>query len=260
MGRMMKLNKVSRLARAGMGASVVAALSVCGLVSLASATIYYATYKGTVTSDSDQLGIFGAAGSTNIYVGEAFTARYTLNIPSGIYVNNPGYRYYYGGGYYGSANPVVSAVATFGDKSYSLDFADIGEVSAQSIPKSKSIPGYRKLSDDIEEYGGCSVYCDDEFIQSDVAGISDNIPYTLTGPATYKLTAGDHGYQAINIYSAQDIYTGGNQFNTSVIANVSSVTLISSVPEPSTWAMLILGFSGLGVAMRSRRKPAFVAV
>jgi hypothetical protein len=31
-----------------------------------------------------------------------------------------------------------------------------------------------------------------------------------------------------------------------------------SVPEPSTWAMLLLGFAGLGFAFhRSRRKPAF---
>lgn len=29
-----------------------------------------------------------------------------------------------------------------------------------------------------------------------------------------------------------------------------------SVPEPATWAMMMLGFSGLGMAMRSRRKQA----
>jgi hypothetical protein len=28
------------------------------------------------------------------------------------------------------------------------------------------------------------------------------------------------------------------------------------VPEPSTWAMMLLGFGGMGVAMRRRRKPA----
>jgi hypothetical protein len=40
---------------------------------------------------------------------------------------------------------------------------------------------------------------------------------------------------------------------------VGGVTLLSaSVPEPSTWAMMLLGFAGLGFAFRrSRRKAAF---
>jgi hypothetical protein len=31
---------------------------------------------------------------------------------------------------------------------------------------------------------------------------------------------------------------------------------IQAVPEPATWAMMLVGFGGLGAAMRSRRKPA----
>ena len=32
-----------------------------------------------------------------------------------------------------------------------------------------------------------------------------------------------------------------------------------SVPEPTTWALMVIGFGGLGAALRSRRKPAPVA-
>jgi hypothetical protein len=36
---------------------------------------------------------------------------------------------------------------------------------------------------------------------------------------------------------------------------------ISAVPEPSTWAMLILGFAGVGfMAYRRKSKPALMAV
>jgi hypothetical protein len=36
-------------------------------------------------------------------------------------------------------------------------------------------------------------------------------------------------------------------------------TPASAVPEPSTWAMMLLGFAGLGFAFRqSRRKMSFV--
>ena len=38
-----------------------------------------------------------------------------------------------------------------------------------------------------------------------------------------------------------------------------SVTEISDVPEPSTWAMMILGFAGIGfMAYRRKSKPALM--
>ena len=35
---------------------------------------------------------------------------------------------------------------------------------------------------------------------------------------------------------------------------------LSSIPEPSTWAMMVIGFAGLGYAAfyRSRKAPAFI--
>jgi hypothetical protein len=33
----------------------------------------------------------------------------------------------------------------------------------------------------------------------------------------------------------------------------------SSVPEPATWTLALVGFGGLGAALRSRRRPALVA-
>jgi hypothetical protein len=30
--------------------------------------------------------------------------------------------------------------------------------------------------------------------------------------------------------------------------------IFAAVPEPETWAMMLVGFGGLGAAMRSRRK------
>jgi hypothetical protein len=39
--------------------------------------------------------------------------------------------------------------------------------------------------------------------------------------------------------------------------NTGSLTLeVSSVPEPSTWAMMILGFAGIGFMTYRRRKSA----
>jgi hypothetical protein len=39
---------------------------------------------------------------------------------------------------------------------------------------------------------------------------------------------------------------------------ITSVTDVPAVPEPATWAMILLGFAGLGFAFRqSRRKVSF---
>ena len=39
-----------------------------------------------------------------------------------------------------------------------------------------------------------------------------------------------------------------------------TMTAITAVPEPSTWAMLILGFAGIGfMAYRRKSKPALMA-
>jgi hypothetical protein len=41
---------------------------------------------------------------------------------------------------------------------------------------------------------------------------------------------------------------------------VSGNASFYAVPEPSTWAMMLLGFTGIGMAMRRRRRPALAQV
>ena len=42
---------------------------------------------------------------------------------------------------------------------------------------------------------------------------------------------------------------------TSSFVTASSTAAVAAVPEPATWAMMLLGFGGVGVALRRRRKP-----
>lgn len=92
---------------------------------------------------------------------------------------------------------------------------------------------------------------------------------------TYTAGAGD---PAIHYYSVKqgDVYvlfydpnpiTSGSVNLSTYFPNnpgFSHITFFDStnrgVPEPATWAMMLLGFGGIGVAMRRRRKPALAQV
>ena len=42
-----------------------------------------------------------------------------------------------------------------------------------------------------------------------------------------------------------------------LLANLTAST--TAVPEPATWALMLIGIGGLGAALRSSRKSALVA-
>lgn len=61
-------------------------------------------------------------------------------------------------------------------------------------------------------------------------------------------------------WNTNDLVVGNNSTpSLSHIIYVGSATVPGGVPEPATWAMMILGFFGLGGALRSRRKGAGLA-
>ena len=78
-------------------------------------------------------------------------------------------------------------------------------------------------------------------------------PLSFTVGASSPLTLASLGF---NVYNGQNIYFTSDL----VIANGSTgnvgATLVTtpSVPEPATWAMMLMGFGATGVAMRRRRR------
>ena len=75
---------------------------------------------------------------------------------------------------------------------------------------------------------------------------SDGV-HSFWTPLGFRFTAPTSGLATVEFLS---LNAGGNPCCGNEITNVAL-----SVPEPATWAMMLVGFGGLGVAMRSRRKP-----
>ena len=102
-----------------------------------------------------------------------------------------------------------------------------------------------------------------------------NIGFTLVGPGGSTLGTDTVSVNGNGTYSTPSgflaampgTYTwntmyvpGGDVNNVQVFAMPETVTVGSAVPEPSTWAMMLVGFAGLGFAFRrSRRKVSFAS-
>jgi hypothetical protein len=85
---------------------------------------------------------------------------------------------------------------------------------------------------------------------------------SFNGPILYDLTNGS-AFAGWAVTSATQPYTSAYLTSSAVGLNFEgelyggSVTISGAVPEPSTWAMMLLGFAGVGfVAYRRKSKPA----
>lgn len=94
-------------------------------------------------------------------------------------------------------------------------------------------------------------------------------PVAITAGATYYLginSATANGQYVVAYGDGNPYPTGVASFNGSILGpnydltfrTYSDTGLTAAVPEPSTWAMLILGFAGVGF-MAYRRKPRSMA-
>ena len=82
------------------------------------------------------------------------------------------------------------------------------------------------------------------------------------GPGASSPLAGPLSFHVANvtIASFNDPNSGGNLFSTDIIGNngntgVVAANAVPAVPEPSTWAMVIFGFLGVGFLKYRRQNP-----
>jgi hypothetical protein len=84
-------------------------------------------------------------------------------------------------------------------------------------------------------------------------GSADPSSFSFKATGTAPLTLDFNTVGANHIYFASDIV--GANGNT---GNVGATLLAGGVPEPASWALMLIGFGSLGAALRHRRSQALV--
>lgn len=82
-------------------------------------------------------------------------------------------------------------------------------------------------------------------------GFSGPLSFTVSSSGALSLASlGFNTIGANNIFFTSDVVNANG-----LTGNVGAVRAAPAVPEPATWAMMLIGFAGTGVALR-RRRPA----
>ena len=83
-------------------------------------------------------------------------------------------------------------------------------------------------------------------------GSTDQLGFDISGFSGAGYFSVNDSFYGINLATGGATLIGG--LGTRGITGIT----IAAVPEPATWAMMLMGFAGIGVALRRRRRPALI--
>lgn len=226
------------------------ALAVALAAAPASAAIMKATYVGHVYDGIDYAGVFGQAGAD--LAGSAFEFSVTYDTAAGIIgsVNTPGIT---------ALNLYTTATAPAVSSTYRIGATTVSPAGlngyypfAAQVAHFDAGLGYTAS---ICNYSGAS----DNSAFAACFSTNDAIPDDLVTPFTATTSTFPSFVQGRFI-------GGGGPANTYVLYGTpesvvvtklgDSVAVDTAVPEPETWALMILGFGAAGAGLRRRRREA----
>jgi PEP-CTERM motif len=158
----------------------------------------------------------------------------------------------------GVANPVVEMGNTYhftNLQQISLDYSANPDVGSKVV----SLAGATSLITVKDLKTGVTA-------SFDPSKVSDN-DHNAAAPGGYQnseklsfsfLLGSDFGKFANDTYLVTDSLKLADDGGTLLVTN-RDIVGTGAVPEPATWAMMLVGFGGLGVAMRTKRRQAIAA-
>jgi PEP-CTERM motif len=254
--RSVVLAVLSGLAIVGLGAPAWA------LVVEPSGDIVTITFTGTVSTSTDPDGIFGCGAtdscdSDNPYAGDTYTAVFTFNTGVGETADYPRTLVYAQGGtslppvndqtppspLVGDATVTVNGVTYYlgGDYYAVLQSQSNGEVTGQ-LPNLIFANVYDAAGDNI--YGQAQT--------TTTPPQAPQFPVSITTP--FSADFGDSAFSEINFDCSAETSECAGYISGDMTVSLTNAS--GTVPEPSTWLMMALGFAGLGFAGYRRARLA----
>ncbi len=211
------------------------AAAVLGLPGAASAEIVTATFTGTVNFVFDQNGGLPPASA-----GDAFVATYVFNLANATGALIDPTTGGFSSGPYGS---FVTATVSVNGTAGALPTFATGELTGET-----------------------QVFDTGSVIDAVVSSVGAHLDSNITGTDfAWNLASPAHGFSYDPTDADDTLIQLGDASGDLVEADISSVAITVSttppVPEPSTWAMMLLGFAGFGfLSVRRKRLAAPPAV
>jgi hypothetical protein len=218
-----------------------------GACATASATLIDVIYKGAVKDGTDGIGLFGPAGAD--LTGDAFVATFNMDTSKGAPLFTATENYIHGGTAYGIESPMIKATLEINGKSAAIDGSVNGSVQAFL-----GQPGVaNQQSHEVTDGGGNALllYVTD----ANLASVG-NIPFTIDVPLDFTFDSSDTG-GIFGTFHSGNLATALDFSPTELIYQYPSTDGGGgAVPEPSTWALMLLGFVSLS-AFGYRRTRGF---
>lgn len=220
------------------------------------------TYTGKIADENGQYyqfnGQLGIAGTQNV-AGHSYTAVYVFDTTKGLSTSNGNI---WGGSDVGNT-PTPNVSATFsidGGTPFSFQGTFDGQLQGDNANIDHHFQTFAIYKYDPDgEFGPKGTVAQLLF-----SLYGQNLPWTIDQPFQYTLTDADKQissaqFQAYDIvsFTSSNYYIGFDLVPDTVTLTVGQV---GAVPEPSTWAMILLGFAGVGfTAYRRRNRSALTA-
>jgi hypothetical protein len=208
--------------------SVAALIAALGAAPRASASLLDVTYAGTIEQKLLNYG------SLLFNTGDPYTVTFLLDTT----VGNEGAGQWRGGAALGSPSPILNIAITINDNTLSFD---------------SSVYGYMYLDGgNLVSFGESGNYNGEVLFQI----ANNNIPSFVGVPYVYHFSSTDIVHEKSFEFGISDPTNTYETTYGNAYVNFSTLS-ISEVPEISTWAMMLIGFAGLGFAgHRASRKTA----
>ncbi len=232
-------------------ASCVAAASLA-LAGHASATVHHLTYSGVVTSALDITNEFGPGATL---IGSAFTALVTYDDakPGATYTGGVYYDDYRGSG----VNNPLSVTTMFNGVTRTFGLTEGYDSRVDRTLQPNCLSGctdadFQQHAEDRYTQGNLSTlnYINLGGFSSDgtISGLAHTAPNFTNPPVDL------YAYLTVN---EQDIFTLASRHSASMSVRIDSVS--GGVPEPGAWALMLMGFGGVGALLRRRRANLVLA-